>query len=495
MEIENFAERMQRILLVAPLYHLGRRQFLSRRDSSVKYSGMELGLLMLLYFFEQMLSGRRQAGIRGLAEFLRRQTHGELFAQASEYEQLARELVAAFRPTSGRRTQAEFYDWEHRQTATVQYSYLRAGKADVAANEQYYVLDEQGLELIFATKEYFSEYQLSINQLILRKQLERGQFALALRQIQEMRLDVENLETRMARIRREIHRNIISEDTLARYRKIVDDLNQRLQSEDKTFRELKEFVRETRDRVRDNVDKDPERRAYENIAEVERRLDFVHGMHSKLLRAGIQLGTEALIAAEESLYFNGVDRFNFQQEITSRMFSSPLPPWSARRLVEPFLELEQVRLWSPLAVFFPQRLERLAEERPELEFPEIGAEVHEEKELDAVQERYALIMRVFLAYLDQIEAERTTLGDFCHYLAQGKTDCPQDKQFFLFWLLLHRQHELHMNDESIGEKSPYARILQDSPELASIVVVENGRILDFPDFTMSDMDISIRRSD
>ena len=91
---------------------------------------------------------------------------------------------------------------------------------------------------------------------------------------------------RMLRIRQEIHRNIVSEDTLKRYRKIVADINLRLKGEEKEFLELKAFVYETRDRIRDNVDKDPERRAYANILEVERRLDRVHGSDFRPCTAG-----------------------------------------------------------------------------------------------------------------------------------------------------------------------------------------------------------------
>lgn len=77
------------------------------------------------------------------------------------------------------------------------YSYLKAAKHDLDTNTQYYVLDEHGLELVFATKEFFSEFQLSINQLLLRKQLEKGEFAGALRQIDEMHMNVEQLQQRI----------------------------------------------------------------------------------------------------------------------------------------------------------------------------------------------------------------------------------------------------------------------------------------------------------
>ena len=132
-----------------------------------------------------MLDGKKDAGIRNLAAFLADQTGGRLFDDAREYEQLARDIVAVFRPPTGKRNEEAFFDWDQGKEVRARYSYLKADRADIHSNEQYYVLDEQGLELIFATKEYFNEYQLSINQLILRKQLEKGQFVLALRQIEE----------------------------------------------------------------------------------------------------------------------------------------------------------------------------------------------------------------------------------------------------------------------------------------------------------------------
>ena len=50
MELENFSERMSRILLFSPLYRLRERK-LTRRDGT-ETTAMELGLMTLLFFFE-----------------------------------------------------------------------------------------------------------------------------------------------------------------------------------------------------------------------------------------------------------------------------------------------------------------------------------------------------------------------------------------------------------------------------------------------------------
>ena len=470
MKLENFSERMSRILLMAPLYQLGKRRLPQANSSTV--SCMELGLMTLLFFFETMLDGKKKAGIRDLAAFLQEQTASSLFSDFAAYEKLARDIIAVFRPPTGKRNEEHFYDWVNHIPASVQYSYLKADKANLSSNEQYYVLDEQGLELIFATKEYFNEYQLSINQLILRKQLEKGQFVLALRQVEEMRLDVETLRNRMHHIQQEIHRSIVSEETLQRYRKIV-----------------KSFINETKKRIHDNVDKDPERRAYENILDVERRLDAVHAAHRGLLQLGIDLGTSALTAAEEALYFSGIDSFNFNDEITNRMFASPLPLTASRRVIEPFLPLEQCTVWSPLAVFFPQRLERLERENTQEEFPDWEEKEWNEKILHNIQQHYAAITADLLAHLQQ--KRTTTLKAFLSYEETHHPSLCHNRQFYIFWMLLHRKGTLLLTSDQLTPNSIYAGILTISPSLQEISVTECSGILQFATYTISNMTIKV----
>ena len=409
---------------------------------------------------------------------------------AAIYEKLARDIVTTFRPATGRRNAETFYDWQQRQERTTEYSYLKADKVDVASQSQYYVLDEQGLELVFATKEYFNEYQLSINQLILRKQLELGQFSLALRQVEEMRLDVETLHQRIIRLRREIHRSIVSEETLNRYRKTVTDLNNRLKSEEEQFKELKTFISETKIRIRDNIDKDPERHAYDSIMQVERRLESVHGKHRQLLQLGIELGTSALAAAEEALYFSGIDSFNFDNDIANRFFATPLPLPASRRLIEPFLPLAGAVTWSPLDVFAPQRLERIERAGRQDDFPDTALAMEQENRQRAnIQQHYALIIDDLLTCL----AGRTELplAEFVTFEAQQRPSILDEKQFYVFWMLLHRRQLLRLENVAGDADSSYYRISQDHPELEEIQVSETTGIIEQPAFKISNMQIKV----
>ena len=494
--MDGFHERMHRLLLMAPLYALQRRRKLSFADGS-EVTGMELGMVSLLYFFELMLGGTRKGSVRELAAHLQDKLAPFAVGDAKDkpdYEKLAREIITAFRPATGRRSQEEFFNLETGRSETAQYSYIKAYSADIDSNEQFYALDEHGLELIFITKEFFSEYQLSINQLILRKQLERGQFALALRQVEEMRLDVETIRQNIVNLKGEMHRNIVSDDTLERYRKLVEDINNRLKGEEAEFKELKNFVRETKARIRENGDLSANRMAYENISEVEARLDLVHGKHSQLLLLGIELGTTALKEAQDALFFTSLDSFNFEQEITSRFFGSPLPIGAARQLINPFFQLQQATVWSPLSIFQPQRLEKQAGERPELSFPDLAEDEEKPEIIRAIQQLNGRICQLLAGFMAAGGGGREALlGDFCAYVEQHEGELLATKQFFMFWILLHRKGTLLLADKEMSEKSPYYLMRSELSGLEDIHVSElPGRdVLEYPLFKISNMQIRV----
>src|SRR5690606_34770368 len=212
--MDGFRDRVRRIALFDPLYDLDRKRETDLNGTRIDMKG--LGLLTLLFFFEQKLIRNNKIGVKELAYFLKDATKQVYVLKDETYEQLARTLIQTFRPTTGKKRSYTFFDWETKSEQNIEYSILKANNFDATANVQYYTLDEDGLELIFATKEFYSEFQLSINQLILRKQLEKGEFKGALRQINEMRIDVETLQERIVKLKHEIQRSIVSEEKIGR---------------------------------------------------------------------------------------------------------------------------------------------------------------------------------------------------------------------------------------------------------------------------------------
>ena len=175
-------------------------------------------------------------------------------------------------------------------------------------------------------------------------------------QINEMRVDVESLQERMVKLAHEIKRSIVSEETLAKYGTLLDDIYSRLRRENEEFEELRAFVKETKDRIYSDTLHDKQHDAYIYILKISGELEKVHSEHSLLLQKSMELKTGALHAAKESLYYTGMNSFNFDQDIGSLLFSSPLPLEGLRGVLSPFLDMEHILAWSPLTVFAQQNI-------------------------------------------------------------------------------------------------------------------------------------------
>lgn len=446
---ENYKERIQRLALFDPLYKLNNKNTKDKSNNIIDY--FSLGLLTLLFFFENMLSRNKKTGVKELAAFLQELSTEKIDLDTEGFEKVARTIIETFRPPTGKRNSKEFYNWETREEDSVQYSILKAGKADVVTNTQYYILDDQGLELIFATKEYFNEFQLSINQLVLRKQLEKGEFRGALRQIDEMSLDVKNLNDRIIKIKHEVTRNIISTETYERYKNIIEDINMRLQRENEEFDELNSFVKETKHKISNEISNDKDRKAYELIIQIDRELGEVHFDHRELLKESIVLKTTALSAAQESLYYVGIDSFNFDQEITSRIFASPLPLNSTRMLIEPFLYLEKYEVWSPLTVFAKQRIENREKTDKTQDFLAISEDEQLKKDIKIQSGNFKIIAEIIIEAMGNMT--EITLEEVVKYMRENDYQDILDKRIFYdFWMILHQKSEVVIDTQEEREE-------------------------------------------
>lgn len=441
---ENYRDRVQRLALFDPLYKLDNKK---TKDHSGKYIDFfSLGLLTLLFFFENMLMRNKKTGVAELAKFLYEMNQDEIDLDDKGFGNVARTIIEVFRPPSGKRNFRSFYNWENRKNEIVEYSILKASKSDIKNNTQYYTLDEQGLELVFATKEYFSEFQLSINQLLLRKQLEKGEFVGALRQIDEMRIDVETLEERMKKIKHEVQQNILSEKTYIRYKNLIEDINIRLKRENDEFDELQTFVKETREKLSYELKDEKDVKTYDYIIKIYKELGKVHAVHRKLLQRSIELKTSTLQAASESLYYVGVDSFNFKKEIVSRMFSTPLPLVASRQLIKPFLYLEKKQVWSPCTVFSPQRIEKKDQEEKTNEFLDMKNEKEIKRDVEIQQKNFEYIMEIILKVLDR--KSETTIEEIVDYMEKNNYEkILNDSLFYYFFIILHQKSPLKLNME------------------------------------------------
>jgi hypothetical protein len=487
--VTGFKDRMTKLALFDPLYELQRKRQTDRLMKPIDF--MELGLLTLLYFFEQKLMRNNKASVKDLAQFLMKATGIFIDLDEDGYEDLARQIIQVFRPATGKKRDFSFMNWETGRPDHIYISILKANAFELKTNTQYYTLDEDGLELIFATKEFYSEFQLSIHQLVLRKQLEKGEFEGALRQINEMRIDVEALQERMVKLEHELKRNIVSEETFGRYKELLEDIYLRLQLENEEFEELRQFVKETKDRVHAETVRQADQRPYELILNISNELEKVHGEHSVLFHQSMQLKSHALSSAQESLYYTGLDSFNFDQDIGSLIFSTPLPLESMKGVLAPFLSVEETRSWSLLTVFAEQNIleDGNGQERDD-NFLEIGGDSNEGLYHTVQRKLYMLLMEQLLQQMD--EFGEVELKHFIGWIEAGEySRLIQERPFYDFWIYVHQRSPLRTSDSETKQHDAQGARLDEMYALLgnrSLIVTEQQEIIRVTDrFTIQNM--------
>lgn len=490
--LSGYKDRIRRIALFEPLNDLDRKRETDLNGTKIDMKG--LGLLTLLFFFEQKLLRNHKTGVKELAFFLKETTKQVYMLKEETYEELARTLVHNFRPTHGKKRSYDYFDWEEKMDATIEYSILKADDFDAETNTQFYMLDEDGLELIFATKEFYSEFQLSINQLILRKQLEKGEFKGALRQINEMRVAVETLQERITTLKHEIQRSIVSEETFERYKELLDDIYNRLERENEEFKELRDFVKETRERLFAENIHQKEQKTYNYILQINGQLEKVHYEHSQLLNQTVTLKNTTLMTAQESLYYTGMHSFNFDQDIVSLIVSTPFPMDAMKGVLHPFFKVEENQLWSPLTILQQQNIVEERKEKVEYHFYEVDEENTFDPYKQWLTEKYKELMEHFLQAYE--ENSGNTLSQFITYLENHDlASIFHERYFYDFWLVLHQRSPIQTGENDEENRTVFDEAFRLLGARTLIVKEGYTTIQKVERYSISEMNIKLEEED
>jgi len=434
----GYRDRMRRLALMEPLEELKGKQTKDANDRRIDMRG--LGMLTLLFFFERRLSREYKTSASNLTNFLLEMTFDTYNISRSQMEKIARNLITTYRPSEGKKRSFQFFNWETKQHEEIEYSILKDNGFDAKTQTQYYTLDEDGLELLFATKEFYSEFQISINQLLLKQQIRKNQFHDALRQVREMELNVDTLRESIEKMKLEILRSIVSEETYERYKKLLEEAYLRFEREDEEFKALRQFITETRDTLySDNMEK-KEARSYQLIIKIEEELEAVHYEHARLLELTTELRTTALEAAQESLYYTGIQLFNFEQDIVSTILAKPLSPDVMKGVTHPFLKIEQNARWSPLTVFAEQNIVDERKEQTVYHFIEATDDTEQNEYRKWLSEKYAQLMEKFLLAYEADKAN--SLKEWMDELERIEPSFIGKRYFYSFWLLIHQSSPL-----------------------------------------------------
>ncbi|GAB6172192.1 hypothetical protein JCM15765_16700 [Paradesulfitobacterium aromaticivorans] len=346
-ELRGFAERIQNIALFHPLFALNNNRKYNQYDS------LAIGFGIMLLILENMLIGRNYCDHEDVARFLRRVAADAYDTALTENEsfEMAYFFLDALR-NSGRPFDLEYRDLETGGEIRCKFSLIEVANYEIHGKMRFRLTDA-GLDLLFKTKEIYKELRISISQLYLRQQIEKGVFQEALRTVDDLYVQVRDVHSKLERIRQLVLRNV-SGVSIANYISLMEEVAEQLRREKEVFSSLQVLLNDTVDTYRFRELTVKERESFDQLVVVSKRLDLVVNEHNRLFTSKLSLGSLLEDAMLDSLANSFRSKINFEHEFVNRVISDNPNLDSLRQVLNPLFKLKRNPTFNILRVLEPQ---------------------------------------------------------------------------------------------------------------------------------------------
>lgn len=473
---DGFKERLVSMFDFFPLYEL------KQKTSLLDYRGFELGVCLLLFVLEKMLS-HRHCTYEDCEDFICRllPMMTEKKTEQDEREQVARKLLdeitnrgspfvySFYNPFDGEEQQVKFRLIEQRPLSLY-------GQDTVALR-----LTEKGLEMLFKSREIYRELHFSVMQLYLDQQIRRGIFDGALKTVNELEVAVEGIEEECKRQREHVRRNVIESLNSTDYMKLLTRMDEQLQREQDIFDNLKELVLETRQRLENEPPGQGREGRSEKVFKLSKALHHVAARHLDLISSRADLENLVGQVLQESIYYGFMVRFHLKKEFLDTVLKFNPPGEKLKKTaLFPLLRPRAPHVLGLEAFLAPQRLMGRERERPlegEKDEPNLEAwEKYQQADKERKEQITALLQNFFEGILEVLtDKEEVTISELVEKLALYDFDKADVVAFAHLMVLLHQGRNIQASlpwtyepgDEDLVEYSFY-RLLKKRPELAGI---------------------------
>ncbi|HEY8341864.1 MAG TPA: hypothetical protein VIK75_02495 [Calditerricola sp.] len=311
--VRDFDERMRNIVVFFPLFELGQKHRFNQ------YALPALGVAVMLVILEHMLRGDKDCTYDKIAGFLRHLIHRQYGDELSHDEalELTHLLVRDGLRNGGRPHVYTYPVWEQGGEKTWKFHLIELANPDSVVKDKTVrlKLSPTGLELLFKTKEMYNELQVSITQLYLRQQIQRGVFDGALRSVEELALAVQNEKERLRRLERRILRDPLQVAREKELERQLERINEQLAREQRAFADLMALVAETMEAYRSGKVSEKEEQAMAKIMRIQQKLYEIIRDHESLFTDKLHIQQLMNRAIEQVIVSAFQTRINFETEV------------------------------------------------------------------------------------------------------------------------------------------------------------------------------------
>lgn len=345
--VKGFEERMRNIAVFAPILELNQK-------TKYHYPAAPLGVAVMLYILENMLRGEKNCTYEKIAYFLQDLIHNQ-YKDNLTYEQaieLSYYLVREGLMNQGRPHTYTYPDLETGTEKTYKFHLVELEDYEIKDKTVRLRLSTAGLELLFKTKEMYNELQVSIAQLYLRQQIQKGIFDGAIRSVEELALAVKNEKTKIRQLEEKIIRDVLQVARERELEKQMARINEQLHREKKVFRELEELIEHTMKELNSSNITEKEEQAIEKIIKIKRKLlDVIHE-HESLFTDKIRI-QQLMNHSIESMIITAFNtRVNFETEFLRPVVRRNLDIDVLKKILDPLLPVKRHTFFIPEGYFW-----------------------------------------------------------------------------------------------------------------------------------------------
>ncbi len=342
----GFTDRMENIAVFKPLFELQQKR-------KYDYSLLELGVAVLLFILEKMLKNE-DCTYHKIAIFLQEiiEQNYEHKLDFTEAEELTEYLVRSCLLNQGRPHQLEYQNYETEQKEEYKFHLVKLKEYEIDDKVVKLELSPAGLELLFKTKEIYNELQVSISQLYLKQQIQKGVFDGALRTVKELELAVRNEKERLRSLREKIIRDVLQVAREGDYREELDRINDQLDREQDTFQELMKLVTNTLADYENRYQK----AELDKVMELKSKLMKTTTLHESLLNTKLELENLMNQSMENMILNTFSTTVNFETEILEAVVNRDTSLNVLKQVIEPLFSSQVNSQFNLNRIFEPQRL-------------------------------------------------------------------------------------------------------------------------------------------
>jgi hypothetical protein len=320
--LKEFSERMKNL---APFIHLIKK--LTSLQKYEEYDMVSIGFGVMLFILENMLIGREECDIDEIAGFLQEVIYHSYSRHITQDE--AKEMAFYIRDSiagsGGEVFPYPYKDLETGMDDTVPVKLIDTSYYEIKKTAKYKLTD-QGMELLFKTREIYSEFRINVTQLYLKQQIEKGVFTGALQTVNELNLQVRQLRERLEALVLNIRQNVLGVD-FEELKKLFARIQEQFKIERKEFANIKRILNVQRDNIEKISYEDlseKELRDLSNISNLYERLNITVSEHDMLFKEKLDIIGEYLRMLEFRLK-QGISEFiDFEKSIFDVIMSKDL---------------------------------------------------------------------------------------------------------------------------------------------------------------------------